>query len=578
MSEVTGTTLPGLTYAVNTLLTSPSTMRSQLVQTGAQLGEDVDATRTVNQPTPLNTNALTGNLIQSFFEDFYNKIWLTPYLIQFGEINSESTARSVEVVIFNTYVEQSVKIDTLTLPTDAGITIDGFTQGDTLRPMERLVFSVIASPTGIATLSGYLNVGASAINYAKLVPIAGTRFSAFLLPISANWADTVNLTLSYKTDIITSRDGTEQRRALRQTPRRTLTFTALVVGDNCLKMKSILRRKAVSQLYVADPTRTVMLADGLPAGSETVSLADIPRWATKGAYLVFACDEQFELRKIYSLSGNTIQFAAATNFAWQPGTRMSVGLLGRLSDGPQLQNLTTTVSVIPVSFICDPASDPDYTVGEAGTLTDGREVLPFTPQWGMPVSDSISWKREAIDNQFGLTDYYAPALFGMDVRQAAFLLNGNAQDMIDFFCRMRGEAGEFFASSFVSDLTVSSATVLTSTNFIVINNEIGELYNDDTLGLIEIKMDNGDIVYRNVVLFTANTDGTVTFQLDSPVSGTTIYTLSQIIRVSWLMLSRFMSDDITLTYLTDSVATVNTNIASRPYQAAQTVTITDGLS
>lgn len=578
MSDIAATTLPGLTYAVNTLLTSPSSMRSQLVQTGALVADDVDVTRTVNQPTPLNTKTLVGNLIQSFFEDFYNKIWLTPYLFQFGEINSESASKSVAGVIFNTYVERSVTIDTLTLPSDAGLSIDDLTQGDTLRPMERRPFSMIASATGITVLSGYLNVGASAIKYAKLVPIAGTRFSAFLLPISANWADTVNLTLSYKTDIVTSRDGTEQRRALRQTPRRSLTFTALITGGNCLKMKSILRRKGLSSLCIPDPTRTVILGDGLPSASQTVTLAEIPRWATKGAYMVFSCDEQYELRKIDSLTGTTIQFEVATNFSWSPGTRMSVGLLGRLSDGPQLQNLTTTVSVIPVSFVCDPASDPDYTVGQAGDLTDGREVLSFAPQWGMPVSDSISWKREAIDNQFGLTDYYIPASFGMDVRQAAFLLNGNAQDLIDFFCRMRGEAGEFFASSFVSDLTVSDATVLTSTNFIVVNNELSELYNNDTLGLIEIKMDNGDIVYRKVVFLTSNNDGTVTLQLDTPVSGTTIYTLTQIIRVSWLMLSRFMSDDITFTYLTDNIATVSANIASRPYQTAQTVTITDGLS
>lgn len=576
MSDIAATTLPGLTYAVNTLLTSPSSMRSQLVQTGALIADDVDATRTVNQPTPLNTKTLVGNLIQSFFEDFYNKIWLTPYIFQFGTINSEGAPESVAGVIFNTYVERSVTIDTLTLPSGEGLSIDGLTQGDTLRPMERRPFSMIFSATGITVLSGYLTVGASGINYLKRVPIAGTAVT--LLPISANWEDTVNLTLSYKTDIVTSRDGTEQRRALRQTPRRSLTFTALITGDNCLKMKSILRRKGLSSLYVADPTRAVILGDGLPSDSQTVTLTEIPRWATKGVYVVFSCGEQYELRKIDSLTGTTIQFESPTNFSWSPGTRMSVGLLGRLSDGPQLQNLTTTVSVIPVSFVCDPASDPDYTVGQVGDLTDGREVLSFAPQWGMPVSDSISWKREAIDNQFGLTDYYIPASFGMDVRQAAFLLNGNTQDLIDFFCRMRGEAGEFFASSFVSDLTVSDATVLTSTNFTVINNELSELYNNDTLGLIEIKMDSGDIVYRKVVLLKSNNDGTVTLQLDTPVSGTTVYTLSQIIRVSWLMLSRFMSDDITFTYLTDNVATVSVNIASRPYQTAQTVSITDGLS
>jgi hypothetical protein len=58
------------------------------------------------------------------------------------------------------------------------------------------------------------------MSYDVLTPAA-----ARLWPYAPDWSRSFDVTRSYKTDIFTSRDGTEQRRAIRDAPRLSAQAT-----------------------------------------------------------------------------------------------------------------------------------------------------------------------------------------------------------------------------------------------------------------------------------------------------------------------------------------------------------------
>ena len=83
--------------------------------------------------------------------------------------------------------------------------------------------------------------------------------------MTPNWKTPVQVTVSYRTDIVTSRSGKEQRRALRASPRRSLSFGVTVAGDDRREFVTLLTRQQAAPLTIADPTRDVMLAGRLGA-------------------------------------------------------------------------------------------------------------------------------------------------------------------------------------------------------------------------------------------------------------------------------------------------------------------------
>lgn len=111
---------------------------------------------------------------------------------------------------------------------------------------------------------------------------------AIIFPFEANWQEQISVDREYKTEIIQSRDLTEQRKALRQEPRRRFEISAQTTQVRADDAWQFFESRAQEAFVLPDFTRTRALLSAAAKNSNQITIlgaSGIP-WLTPGANLV----------------------------------------------------------------------------------------------------------------------------------------------------------------------------------------------------------------------------------------------------------------------------------------------------
>ncbi len=141
----------------------------------------------------------------------------------------------------------------------------------------------------------------------------------------------------YRTDMIVSRAGREQRRALRQTPRKRVEFVSSQSGDCLRDLNDLMVTAQRLQLAIADRPRFTILTLGIGAASNTAFVAPLPSWIIVGAELVLVDKARQAIRTVNAIvsgpsGGWTVTFDEIDTVAWPVGTRLHASLNGYLNE------------------------------------------------------------------------------------------------------------------------------------------------------------------------------------------------------------------------------------------------------
>jgi len=186
--------------------------------TGLLVGSKTSVART---DTP--TKSANGKLLPSFYDHFYNRIHVSPPVLDLGNVTANA---AVNVELWNAYVEdRSVVSDNLS--NDAGVTVVGDAAPFTLTPLAYRIYEVTVLQDGPATVA--LNLGWVVSGEAVGFSISATRIIPFFYP--PNWQREVSETLEWRTTIGSSFTGEEQRQQIRSKPRREWAYSVLLNGD-----------------------------------------------------------------------------------------------------------------------------------------------------------------------------------------------------------------------------------------------------------------------------------------------------------------------------------------------------------
>ena len=104
-------------------------------------------------------------------------------------------------------------------------------------------------------------------------------------PFEPNWQGGIDVSRSYKTEIITSRDLSEQRKALRQEPRRVFDLAVMTSKYRAEDAWAYLAAHGQDEFIMPDPTRSAETNIAAPVNSRELSItgaANIP-WLKVGA-------------------------------------------------------------------------------------------------------------------------------------------------------------------------------------------------------------------------------------------------------------------------------------------------------
>lgn len=491
--------------------------------------------------------AYGGARMQLFFDDWYFRIHFLPATLAFGTFSSQ-TVRSVNA--WNAYpLEQNLSGVSLVDSEDSGIYYTAPETPYTFGPFEVRPVTFTALQRGQDAISEIATFSFDTIGDRDLI-ITGFRLpppESFLWPFKHNWSRAWAVEREWRTDIITSRDGTEQRRAVRSYPRRRHALSSVVKPSQLRDFRKLIARRTKNTFVLPDyTTRTQLTA---PANnSVTAFVASAPFWFDVDKYVVFEHGEQRLQRLIRSVSGTEITFWEADGLTWPEGTRVYPGLVCELADENRVNMLTSEVGTIPVTFEVVPGSEPIEPFGAPTEVFDGREVRSFRHNWNSNQDTAFLRPSELVDFGYGVRSRFFPQKLPKHRMQVQMTLRSEelAADLRKFVGRMRGRQGEFYFTPGENDLT-AQLDLLPNVDTQYLRTPGSEDFlayrEDPSKRAIEVELTDGTILRRVIesIEFVDDMLGAST-QFNLRGQWPTTILVEQIRRISFMALYRLSSD------------------------------------
>lgn len=375
----------------------------------------------------------------------------------------------------------------------------------------------------------------------------------------ANWSTPIIERLEWRTDVLLAYDGSEQRIALRQTPRRYFEFGFLV--------PTLLERQKLEAAISANGSQSWDLpiwTDSTPCTS-AVSNGDVVVYADTvgrdfvagGKALLLATNGNTLIINISTFTATQLNLSSAVVGAWPIETAVIPLRTAYLEQNQQISRFTGSAIYGVVRFLCDDISEWPTT-----TETEYRDypVLTTSSNWSQDLTLDYQRKMQIVD--FGVGGIYRDDESSMSVfiQSHHFVLDSRQKitDFRKFLYSRRGRLNALWIPTFMPDL---SFVALSSVYLDVVNIGYATLYNQAINRRdIRIELTNGNVYYRRIVA-SAVISGTVErLTLDS-VLGVSV-TAADVEKISFMMFGRLDTDAIELAWSYGDYVDVKANFRS----------------
>lgn len=379
---------------------------------------------------------------------------------------------------------------------------------------------------------------------------------AYVWSFLPNWSSGFSTSREYWTDIIPTRSRRENRRALRQTPRRRFEFQSVCANSTELREFNTLMGKVQDKPFIVpDWSRRSALSLDAASGTDILTFDTLPNWMFEGRAL-FLWDRRTRPSAVYvdTIDGTEVTLQDTLAADWSTETVVLPGPVGKFSSELSTQNLTNTVKTIGVGFDVEAGSEPVSPATATATLGD-REIFTLRPNWKEGVDDTLIWPSETVDFRRGSTAYFHPFLFPSMLRRASFVAQDHegAEAITDLFDRMKGQRGEFYMPTGAPD--IGPMLSLGGNNILVAGLQfMADFATSKVNKAIAVRLKNGTTLYRTVdsitesLIYPGNSIMNLNESWPAPIP------LSDVHWISWMPVWRFASDILTMDWLTNEVA------------------------
>ena len=371
--------------------------------------------------------------------------------------------------------------------------------------------------------------------------------------LTPNWREGVQIEYEFKTEITPHHDGTEQREAMRSTPRQRLTYTAMLKSDRMARFRADIAYNMDKLVSVPIPWRRVEV---LSVAANVLTVAETPFWAVAGARVVLVQDGYEETADVESVGASTITLSSPPINGAPAGTRVFHSMLGRFETGTQFEALTNSVWEGEVAYALDPGADPLVAPTITPDTFETVDIFGWKPNWRQEPQITFDDQRDLVDFDRGLVAGYNPVGFITEEISLTFLGRSQqeTEELIAFFLSRYGRQIAFWMPTYMQELEVVG---------------VGSTYFDvDGLDAYDAYLDSK--VY-NVVHFDGQYRRVTNVQ---PVSGTTRFTVAAWDvapeigdYLCWVPLWRMSTDKLIVEWLTSGVAEMKLSMQTVPNEA-----------
>lgn len=390
---------------------------------------------------------------------------------------------------------------------------------------------------------------------------------AIFLPIVPNWRNGVRDVYEFKTDIFTSRNGTEQRRSQRIQPRRSITAAILLDGERLRNFADALNKARDGKVEISDfsgdpaySTETMLEGDVL------LKLSTIPPWLVSGAYLSIVTGRTAVKARVDFVSDLTVALSAPVRASIGMGAKILPLVPASLEESTTLSIYTNLMATTSIKFNIEPGTvvrtpdplpdentpTPTQSAFNPAAIFQGRYVLLRKPNYVAQPQVAFNLGFETVDYGRGVTKTFTPLSTISRTLTATYsgMSREGVLSLLDIFLRCRGQSGEIFVPTWGSDLPeillVSVDTIrVKGTDF------YDTYFQDPAHAAILLRGHDGTLTPCSIQHMYLS-DGDTWIVCEKEINKTA----AQISHASWLFVARFAQDAITVDWKTDGVASV----------------------
>lgn len=528
------------------------------------------------------SGVVSGQRNWSFIEDFYFRIYLSPIELAYGSFSQDKT---LQMRIWNAYFSDVSFTDAQAIGTD--VVLDQFAQLPiNFGPLEYRSVSFTADGDGDTVLSDRFLLTfdtENTVDDVLYVPVSGFRvpqLTDLTWQYPPNWAQEYEVEYEFKTDVITSANGREQRRQVRQTPRRTSKFNiGLLSNTKRREFNKIMVGAQSARFFVPEYTRYVTTTTLMGPNEIEVDIDQLPPWWFEhDNYVILKYGDQWSLRKVdsvgYESNSNlqTVIFKSDDELSWPVGTRIYRALSSWASEEISGNMLTNTIQTAAMTFVTLPGSEAIEPPSSPLNTYDGRELWLKKPNWADPPTITHFQPATLLDVGQGRMER-VKEIEHQTQRLVLTYVGRNfagSEELRQFFFRCAGQCHEFYMPTWQDDITLRDPVEAVDTQVVIAGIDFASFYSQDPVrvgGAIAFLMNDGTIHYVNTLSIFAAEDSN-----DEPISVIELQTalgftaaLDEIERICWVPLWRMATDTMTVKWLTSAVCEVNFTVQTQPW-------------
>lgn len=366
-----------------------------------------------------------------------------------------------------------------------------------------------------------------------------------------NWAGGVTERLSFLTDVLRSKTGSEQRRRLRNTPRRTIEADFLLTGSERTYFDLFTNKLGGGEMMVPLFWDIVTLSSRLVAGSaERIDFDTSYReFQVGGLGLLMDKDAlTFEVVEIAAIDGTGIDLATPVDRTWDRGATLLPLRRCLLEDMGSPSHVTAAVALVTVRFLLT-APNPWTPATDPATVYSGLPVFADEPNWADSLDVGLNRETTRLDNQTGRI-YQIDPLERSFISQAHRWFCPGRQKLgllRDLLYRRAGRLGSFWLPTFKADLRLVSNASSSATQITVEKTGL-RLANIPSAGreYIAIRHASGTIYRKITSTLPGLTEGTERVNLDASLG--LALSPGQVRKISFMDTARFDQDEFEITH------------------------------
>lgn len=366
-------------------------------------------------------------------------------------------------------------------------------------------------------------------------------------PFPPNWGDSVNETREWRTDVMVSPTGAEQRRALRPYPRRFLSYDVALMGRERAYADNLLHAYSGGTWWIPQWHDVCVTSAATSFFGNVIQIpnASENEWE---AVVIWASPFDCRVYEVGSVLANSIQIVGAIIGASYPaGTMVMPAVTGRLTDEPRFSKMSDTVWTGETRFLLFDNDQQGYPNALASSYRS-YPVMTAQPDESERLNANFERMMLEVDNGIGHPVYRDTAERRFDLYRYNWVISGRQQtrDFETLLNQLCGRLRPIWMPTFNQDFEVLSATPTTLT---VVDNGLlstGGL----RPGREDLLIRTVDGVFARQIVSASSPGPTLTLTLGSALPAT--YSADQFVAVSFMDLMRLNSDTLQLEHLTDT--------------------------